>query len=146
MHSWVVPSRPVSAFWRTHARSAAQGEEWTQLLPIQIAFELLGAGLAGLVAAGAVQAAAELPEVVDVSGEEGPDTGREEQPDHQRQRPGHQASHGLAAVVGLPPVGPDEPHDAQDQSHQAEEGAERANRINTTRTRATTPMTSAAVP
>jgi hypothetical protein len=33
-----------------------------QLLPIQIAFEPLRAGLAGLVAAGAVQAAAELPE------------------------------------------------------------------------------------
>jgi hypothetical protein len=61
--------------------SAAQVERASSL-PIQIAFEPLGAGLAGLVTAGAVQAATELPEVVDVGGEERPDTGREEQPDH----------------------------------------------------------------
>jgi hypothetical protein len=97
----------VRAVQLVRGPSAAQEGAW--LLPIQIAFELLGTGLAGLVAVGAVQAAAELPEIVDVGGEEGPDTGREEQPDHQRQRPGHQASHGLATVVGLPPVGPDEP-------------------------------------
>ena len=135
----------VRAVQLVRGPSAAQMERASSL-PIQIAFEPLGAGLAGLVTAGAVQAATELPEVVDVGGEEGPDTGREEQADHQRQRPGHQASHGLAAVVGLPPVGPDEPHDAQDQGHQAEEAPRGANRINTTRTRATTPMTSAAVP
>jgi hypothetical protein len=71
----------VRAVQLVRSPSAAQMETASSL-PIQIAFELLGAGLAGLVAAGAVQAAAELPEVVDVGGEEGPDTGREEQPDH----------------------------------------------------------------
>ena len=46
---------------------------------------------------------------------------------------GHQASHGLATVVGLPPVGPDEPHDAQDQSDQLKEGAERGEHAHPTR-------------
>ena len=87
------------------------------MLPIQTAFEPLGTGLAGLVAAGTIQAATELPEVVDVGGEEGPDPDREEQPNHQRQRAGNQVSHGLAAVVGLPSVDPNDPQDAQDHSH-----------------------------
>ncbi len=79
-----VVVRPVQL---VRGPSAAQVETGSSL-PIQIAFQLLGAGLAGLLAAGGVQAAAELAEVVDIGGEESPDTGREEQPDHQRLRRG----------------------------------------------------------
>jgi hypothetical protein len=53
------------------------------LLTVEVAGELLGAGLPRLVTPGVIHAPPELPEVVDVGGEEGPDTDREEQPDHQ---------------------------------------------------------------
>src|SRR4029453_13697086 len=57
----------VRAVQLVRGPSAAQMETASSL-PIQIAFEPLGADLARLVAAGAVQAAAELPEIVDVGG------------------------------------------------------------------------------
>jgi hypothetical protein len=104
--------------------------ETASSLPIHTAFEPLGTGLAGLVAAGAIQAAAELAEVVDVGGEEGPDTGGEEQPDHQPQAPVTRP----ATAVGLPPVGPDEPTRRKTRATRPRRAPRGANRINTTRT------------
>ena len=115
-------------------------------LPIQVAFELLGAGLAGLVPRAPSKQLPNWRKSLTLVAKKAPILAAQSSPITSASVPATRPATAWPRLSACPPVGPDDPHDAKARATRPRRAPSGANRINTTRTRATTPMTSAAVP